>query len=148
LYHKGYLRAYKRKYRSRLLKYLERSSVPFKLYGDFLKGCIPSFESCHNLYGDFDSVLKSISDFRRSYSDFFDIYSSVVLKEQRCVDLLKFSKAVSTYDSLMSVIHEGDSVDNIVQRFRNRLEREKQSACSSEFRQRERLLNEVYYSFV
>lgn len=148
LYHKGYLRSYKRKYRSRVLKYLEYSSVPFKLHNDFLNGCIPSFESCHNLFGDCDDALKSISDFRRSYGDFFDFYSSVVLKEQRYVDLLKASKAVSTYNFLMSVIHEGDSVENIVQRFRNRLEKEKQSACASEFRQRERLFNEACCSFV
>lgn len=141
LYHKGYLRAYKRKHRAKLLKYLENAGVPSFLRFSFFKGIVPSF-FCSKDY------LQSISEFRRSYSDFFDSYSSVVLKEQRAVDFLEDSEFVRTYDSLMVCIHEHDSRDDIVQRFRNRLEKESRSACASEFRQRERLFNEAYYSFV
>lgn len=118
-YFKSVLRYVKRCFRYRLIKALDDCRIPKDWRGVFINGKIPGVSSF--LVGDF--LVK--------YGGFFSSYSDVVVKNQFFVDLLEHSAAMDCYNRLMGLLHLNDGEENIVQRYKNALVREKNFAQAS-----------------
>ena len=139
LYFKSLLRAYKRTYYSRLVRALDKCGVFRDLRSKFLNGHFPVASFCY---------VDSIAKFLFEYGDRYASYSDFVVKHQFFVDILEKSVSVHQYNRLMKLIHLEDGKEDIVQRYKNALEKEKISAQRSAMRQMERKSYESHYSFV
>ena len=137
MYYKSLLREYKRCHRARLVRAMDDCGVPLELRSRLFAGYYPTID-----YGELDCIIRFIFQYCDSYS----VYSDFVIKHQFFIDSLEKSNAVHTYNRLMRDIHATDDKENIVQRYKNKLEMEKESAYRSEQRQLRRLDAEAYYS--
>ena len=118
-YFKSVLRYVKRRFRHYLIDALDDCRIPKDLRFTFINGEIPGVSSF------------SVGDFLVKYGDFFSSYSDAVVKNQFFVDLLEHSAAMDCYNRLVGLLHLNDGEENIVQRYKNALAREKNFAQAS-----------------
>lgn len=135
MYYKSLLRNYKRVHRARLTRAMDECGIDPSIRSVMYNG---DYVSDHN--------WSAVAQFLLEYGSSYDIYSDFVVKHRFFISCLERSQAVLTYNRLMRKIHADDGPENIVQRYKNKLEKEKKSAYRSECRQRERYMAEAYYS--
>jgi len=138
LYFNSLLSNYKRKWRYYLTKCLADCGVGRDLFSSFVRGEIPVISGC---------VSYEVGRFLLEYGDSFAKYSDFVIKYQFFVDSLKKSSAVNFYESVINKLHEGDSVEDIKQRYLNFLAREKIFADRAVCRRMKREKVKALYQF-